>query len=172
MGMRVRIGPFSVSSRGRVGVRAGPVSFYGGGTRHRRRSSSSGGGAFIGVLTVIVVLALAVEYWYVSLPLLSLIGAASYFAVKAGGRRSAERAAAAAREQAEAERRWLVGPPPILPLPGRFTQNWFASYVPGLHPGQVPTLMAELRARGWTQERIDQRVRPFLDANPYHPTDT
>jgi hypothetical protein len=42
VGMRLRVGPFSVSSRGRVGVRAGPVSLYGGGRRRRRRTGSNG----------------------------------------------------------------------------------------------------------------------------------
>ena len=38
MGMRVRMGPFSVNSRGRVGVSAGPVSFYGGGFANVREN--------------------------------------------------------------------------------------------------------------------------------------
>lgn len=38
MSVRVRLGPFSISSRGRVGARVGPVSVYGGGYRRKRRS--------------------------------------------------------------------------------------------------------------------------------------
>jgi len=41
MSVRLRLGPFSISSRGRVGVRAGPVSVYGGGHRRKRRSTSN-----------------------------------------------------------------------------------------------------------------------------------
>jgi hypothetical protein len=41
MSVRIRLGPFSLSSRGRAGVRVGPVSFYGGGRRRRRRSASN-----------------------------------------------------------------------------------------------------------------------------------
>jgi hypothetical protein len=64
VGMRVRMGPVSVSSRGRVGLRAGPVSMYGGG---RRRSSSSGGsGALIGVLIAIAIAVFAIM-WPLSL---------------------------------------------------------------------------------------------------------
>jgi hypothetical protein len=39
MGIRLRLGPFSISSRGRVGVRVGPVAAYGGG-RGRRRAKA------------------------------------------------------------------------------------------------------------------------------------
>jgi hypothetical protein len=41
MSVRLRLGPFSISSRGRAGVRMGPVSVYGGGRRRRRRSASN-----------------------------------------------------------------------------------------------------------------------------------
>lgn len=41
MSARIRLGPFSLSSRGRAGVRVGPVSFYGGGRRRKRRSASN-----------------------------------------------------------------------------------------------------------------------------------
>jgi hypothetical protein len=40
MSVRLRLGPFRISSRGRVGVRVGPVSVSGGG--HRRKRSSAG----------------------------------------------------------------------------------------------------------------------------------
>jgi hypothetical protein len=67
-----------------------------------------------------------------------------------------------ARIALEEYNRWLTSPPPSLALPGRFTQNWIEANVPLLHPGQVPALMAELRARGWTDDWIAQRVRPFI----------
>lgn len=41
MSIRLRLGPFSVTSRGRVGVRVGPVSVSGGGARRKRNSPSS-----------------------------------------------------------------------------------------------------------------------------------
>ena len=41
MSVRIRLGPFSVSSRGRVGVRVGPVSVSGGGHRRKRSSASN-----------------------------------------------------------------------------------------------------------------------------------
>jgi hypothetical protein len=67
------------------------------------------------------------------------------------------------QRQAElAHQEWLSSPPPPLPLPGRFTQKWIEENVPYLHPGQVPVLMEELHARGWTDRRIAQRVEPYL----------
>jgi hypothetical protein len=77
-----------------------------------------------------------------------------------------ERAAWAAKQRARqaelAHQAWLAGPPPPLTMPGRFTQNWITENVPHLHPGQVPELLREMRARGWTDARIEQRVRPYL----------
>lgn len=64
--MRVRVGPVSVSSRGRVGVRAGPVSVYGGG-RRRRSSGSSGAGAGRLGLVIAACIVLIVVMWPLSL---------------------------------------------------------------------------------------------------------
>jgi hypothetical protein len=65
MGMRVRVGPVSVSSRGRVGVNAGPVSVYGGG-RRRRTSSSGTWSGLIGLAIVLGLIVIAVM-WPLSL---------------------------------------------------------------------------------------------------------
>jgi hypothetical protein len=81
--------------------------------------------------------------------------------------RQAEQAAVAERARLETQHRWLKGPPPALQVPGRFTENWFAANVPSLHPGQVPALLEELHERGWTDQRIDKRVRPYLSRNPF-----
>jgi hypothetical protein len=62
-----------------------------------------------------------------------------------------------------AHQRWLESPPPPLQLPARFTQGWIEENVPYLHPGQVPVLIDELHARGWKDERIAQRVAPYLE---------
>jgi hypothetical protein len=82
--------------------------------------------------------------------------------------RQAERTAAeqAAREHERqlAYQRWLDAPPPPFRPPARFTQAWLEDNVPDLHPGQVPMLLAELRARGWNDARIAQRVTPLLPA--------
>jgi hypothetical protein len=150
MSMRLRLGPVSLSSSGRVGVHAGPVSVYGGG--RRRRS----GGGFVGLLLVMGVIGAAIEYWYVSVPLAVLVGALAIWALHA---RNARQAAALSA--------WLACPPPPLPMPGRFTENWLAANVPTLHPGQIPMLERELRARGWAQARIDERVGPYIAMNPY-----
>jgi hypothetical protein len=80
----------------------------------------------------------------------------------------AARARAEAEAKAKAQREWLHGPPPTLYVPRRFSEDWFADNVPKLHPGQVPTLLAELRARGWTDQRIGQRIARYLAANPFY----
>jgi hypothetical protein len=176
MGMRIRMGPVSVTSKGRVGVRAGPVSVYGGGRRRRsRRRSSSGGGALIALFGVILVVGLAVEYWYIIVPVLVVVLVITVAGANQKKQRAAEKAAAAKQARAaagqariEAQHRWLEGPPPVLRVPGRFTENWFAANVPSLHPGQVPALLEELHERGWTDQRIDKRVRPYLLRNPFY----
>src|SRR5689334_8931038 len=91
MSLRVRMGPFSVSSRGRVGVSAGPVSWSGGGSRRR---SGGGGVGLLGGLFFLGLIGLAVEYairyWYVTVPALAFLG---WLAV------AIHRASARAREQ-------------------------------------------------------------------------
>jgi hypothetical protein len=77
---------------------------------------------------------------------------------------AARRAGGRAREQQRADHaRWLAAPPPPIQFPSRFTQNWIMENVPTLHPGQVPMLLAELRARGWTDGRIQRRITPYLN---------
>lgn len=158
MGMRVRLGPVSLSSSGRVGVRAGPVSIYGGG--RRRRSSGGGFGALVGILFLV---GLVVAYWYIALPVALVSAVIAYLVHRNDQRRLVEaQEAHAAQQQA-----WLAAPPPPLALPTRFTERWFENNVPYLHPGQVPRLMDELRARGWKDDRIQQRVGLFLGRNKY-----
>lgn len=179
MGIRLRIGPFSASSRGRVGVNVGPVGVYGGGRRRR----STGGGGGLAVFGVLVLIALVVTYWYIAVPLVVIVGVVAIFALRADARRAHERAEHQAQLQREHEQRqqaldrarerereanhraWLAGPPPPLAMPGRFTPNWLAANAPHLHPGQVPMLLKELRARGWTDGRINDRVRPYLPSS-------
>jgi hypothetical protein len=169
VGMRIRLGPVSVSSKGRVGVRAGPVSVYGRRRRRsRRRSSSGGGGALIGLLGVVLVVGLVIEYWYIVVPVLVAVLTAVVAASNQNKQRQAEEAAAAEQARVEAQHRWLEGPPPRLQVPGRFTENWFAANVPSLHPGQIPALLEELHERGWTDQRIDKRVGPYLLRNPFY----
>jgi hypothetical protein len=75
---------------------------------------------------------------------------------------AAERLQRQQEEEAEALRHWLAAPAPPLSFPGRFTQKWLSENVPLLHPGQVPMLINELRARGWSDVRIEQRVSPLV----------
>jgi hypothetical protein len=188
MSVWLRMGPVKVSSRGRVGVKAGPVSVYGGGSRRRRsRSSSSdgGGAALVALVGIIFVIALIITYWYIAVPVLAVLGILTAMIAKANAEKRAEQAKANAEKRAEQERllaerqaeeaaaraesqrKWLAGPPPTLLVPARFTDKWFAEHAPYLHPGQVPALMQELHERGWTDDRIDRRVRPYLLKNPY-----
>jgi hypothetical protein len=234
MSFRIRVGPVSVSSRGRVGVRAGPVYVAGGGGRRRRRPSGGGGDAngclaLVAVFVVVGVIGLAAKYWYITVPV-ALVLAAVFVAgdrlnkaqvverqkaaqalaveeqaAQALARRAeeavdAERAeveriqrearaeaerihrderAAADRkeraERAEADRierekrvaAWLAAPPSELELPGRFTETWFADRIPRLHPGQISVLESALRNRGWKDDRIRERIAPYLARNPW-----
>lgn len=76
-----RAGPFSLSSRGRVGVRAGPVGVYGGG-RRRRRSSRGSGGVVAVIVVAAILIALAVEYWYVTLGIVALLAVCLYLGAR------------------------------------------------------------------------------------------
>lgn len=191
MSLRVRMGPVSLSSRGRVGVHTGPVSWSGGGARRR----SGGGVGLLGFLVVVGFVIFAVMWplstwghaihltpsWHQLMnrdkswmhrhyPLVGLryVGALAALLVvltpviRAMARASGERRAASARSAELAYQQWLASPPPPLVFPGRFTQNWIQQNAPLLHPGQVPPLLEELRARGWTEARITRCVRPFL----------
>lgn len=82
-------------------------------------------------------------------------------------RAAAERAAAEARARAEAQRKWLEGPPPTLYVPQRFTEHWFAENLPNMHPGQIAPLFRELYARGWNNRRIEQRLHRYFKQNPF-----
>ena len=66
MSMWLRAGPLRVSSRGRVGVRVGPVGVYGGGRRRRRASASDS--AFLGVF-VLLAIVLVILFFVVMWPL-------------------------------------------------------------------------------------------------------
>lgn len=72
-----------------------------------------------------------------------------------------------ARQDEEAVRQWLLNPPPALEVPTRFSEQWFAATIPSMHPGQWPSLNSELRARGWTPEKIETRLSRYVAANPY-----
>ena len=148
MSVWLRAGPVRISSRGRMGVRLGPVSVYGGG---RRRNRSSSGGTLLGLLVVLALIGLAIEYWFITIPIAAVVVAVAVVGMRNTRRRAVE------RHQA-----WLDGPPPPLIFPGRFTPNWFVRNGPYLHPGQVPVLLAELRRRGWSEADIEQRAAPFL----------
>ncbi len=66
MSMRIRIGPISVGSSGRYGIRMGPVSFYGGG---RRRQGGGCGSLLVQLAigaTIVLVVKYFVKYWYVA----------------------------------------------------------------------------------------------------------
>jgi hypothetical protein len=163
------------------------VSVYGGGRRRRRSSSGDGSGAALlfGLVAIAVVIGLIVKYRYVAVPLLVVGGLMLVAVAKAAAEKQAvaarlvqerqeseardrvTRQAAEADARAKARQAWLDGPPPTLRVPGRFTDKWFAENAPQLHPGQVPVLMTELHERGWTDDRIARRVRPYLLKNPY-----
>jgi hypothetical protein len=114
--------------------------------------------SLVGLRYVGAALILALAFFLASLPFWGVVE-----------RRAEERRRLRAAADDEAERQaelarqaWLQSPPPPLPVPGRFTQRWIEENVPYLHPGQGPVLMDELHARGWKDERIVQRVAPYL----------
>lgn len=173
MSMRVRVGPVSLSSRGRVGVSAGPFSVSGGGSRRRSRGSS-GDGALVALVGLVLLVGLAVVYWYITLPI-AAIGVVLFVWLsrrerEARAQYAIEREARLAEEarQREAARiAWLAAPAPPLAVPTRFTEAWFAAEIPNLHPGQIEPLRRALRARGWKDTKIDERIAPYLSANPH-----
>jgi hypothetical protein len=116
-------------------------------------------------MLVVIVLAIIIKFW----PVLVVGGLVFLVVWLATKEKRAEQAAARARARAEAQQRWLQAPPPTLYVPARFSEQWFAKNVPRLHPGQVPTLFAELKARGWTQQKIAQRLGRYLAQNPFLP---
>lgn len=115
-------------------------------------------------MLLVIIVAVVSAFW----PYLLAIGGVLLVLWLLTKEKRAERAAAVQQRQAEELQRWLKAPPPPLPLPGRFTDNWFAANVPRLHPGQVPVLFEEMHARGWTSRRIEQRVGPYLQQNPFY----
>jgi hypothetical protein len=135
VGVRLRLGPFSISSRGRVGARVGPVSISGGGYRRRRKSPGR----------TRQPVQIGQSRSTVRRPAPALFTSTS---------RSTD---------AELLQSWLASPPARLELPGRFTQTWFSANAGNIHPLQVQTLLDELASRGWSREDIDRRAMPHLE---------
>jgi hypothetical protein len=170
MSLWIRLGHFSLSSRGRAGIRVGPISAYGGGRRRRtraRRHASTNMSArewtfSICILLIVTAIVLAVQHPYVGLPSVAIAGvlaATVYGRVRTRHRLQEEEATRAA---ARSYQQWLEGPPPPLATPSRFTQTWIADNVPRLHPGQMPVLFEEMRSRGWSERDLELRVVPYL----------
>jgi hypothetical protein len=185
----LRTSRFSVSSRARHKVRAGLAGLSRG--RRRTRPPSGGRGrVLLGVaMGVAIVVALVVRSWAAAIPILAIALIVAARTAKNNSDRKAGAAHLRARQEAanawargeaeqkdaqrraEAQQRWLERPPPPLRTPKRFTEKWFAANVPKLHPGQIPVLVAELRTRGWTSRRIEQRIGRHLAANPFYTRD-
>lgn len=176
MGMRLRMGPLSVSSRGRVGVSAGPLSIYGGGRRRRSSNGDSGGAVFVGLAIVFALAYIAVkwslQHWYVVAPILLVLAVVGFYAFQAHEQAEAARRIREAderhREEAArvaARKAWAAGPPPAFVPPSRFTENWLATNVPSMHPGQLTFLKAAMRSREWDDGKIAARLAPYLAAN-------
>jgi hypothetical protein len=119
------------------------------------------------LMLLVVVVAIIQALWPV------LLGAAvlTVVALVVTKNARAERREVSRQRRARELERWLAGPPPVLYLPARFSEQWFATNVPGLHPGQIPVLLDEMKARGWSNQHIAQRLGRHLHHNPfYHPT--
>jgi len=158
MSLWLRLGPLGVSSRGRAGVRMGPFSAYGGGRRRRSRHGRTQQPVVKGFRdwrtslvtwlgAALAIFFVAIHFWYVGVLVVCVL---LIWYVRGAPNRAVR------------HERWLAGPAPPLPLPSRFTQNWIAVNVPHLHPRQLETMLAEMRARGWTEADIQRRVSPHL----------
>jgi hypothetical protein len=147
----LRVGPLSVSSRGRIGVRAGPVSAYGGG---RRRSNSSGrtGGIIFALLLTVGLIAVAVKlmiaYWFVTLPVvgivivLVLVAIASREDRAARSSRLAERARVARMSDTERRNAANSAAKSAIPAASRDDEDACAAWptsAPATASGDVPT---------------------------------
>jgi hypothetical protein len=153
---RVRIGPLSYGPRGQRGIHLGPFS---------ASYNANRWNLFVGVLVVIGLVVIVVKaIWPFLLAAVVLVGV---YMIATKDKRAANRAAMRQR-RAEELQRWLDGPPPTLYVPPRFSEQWFATHVPRLHPGQVPVLRAEMRARGWSDRHITQRLGRYLAQNPFY----
>jgi hypothetical protein len=150
---RVRIGPLSYGPGGRRGIHLGPFS-----ASYNMNNRFMGG-----LMLLVIVVAIVQALWPV------LLGAAVLTVivlVLTKNTRAARRKATRQR-QAEELQHWLDGPPPTLYVPTRFSEQWFAANVPRLHPGQIPVLFAEMKARGWSDQHIAQRLGRYLQQNPF-----
>jgi hypothetical protein len=56
-----------------------------------------------------------------------------------------------------------------LRLPSRVTQRWIEQTAPKLHPSVQDAYMQALKARGWSDSELDERVRPHLPTLPHSP---
>lgn len=151
---RIRIGPLSYGPRGRRGIHLGPFS-----------ASYNANNRFLGgLMLLVIIIAIVQAIWPFLLALAFLTG---IYLVATKDKRAANRAATQQRK-AEETQQWLAAPPPTLYVPPRFSEEWFAANVPRLHPGQIPVLFAEMRARGWNDQRIAQRLTRYLQQNPFY----
>ena len=151
---RVRFGPLSYGPGGRRGIHLGPFS-----------ASYNVNNPFMnGLMLLVLVVAIVEALW----PLL-LGGVVLTVAVLLVTRDArAARREAARQRRAEELQRWVASPPPTLFVPTRFSEQWFAANVPRLHPGQIPALIAEMKARGWSEQHIAQRLGRYLQQNCFY----
>lgn len=153
---RVRVGPLSYGPRGRRGIHLGPFS---------ASYNANAWNQFVGVLVLLGLIIIVVRAIWPFLVAAAVLTVVYILATK--DKRAAKRAAISQR-RAEELQRWLNGPPPTLYVPPRFSEQWFAANVPRLHPGQVPVLRAEMKARGWSDQNIAHRLGRYLGQNPYY----
>ncbi|CAM3557418.1 hypothetical protein SMNI109538_00255 [Smaragdicoccus niigatensis] len=83
--------------------------------------------------------------------------------------RRAENAALAPADGTSASEFETPTVPPSIPLmapsqtlPARVTQKWLTANVPQMNQFQVPSVLHELRSRGWTDEKIQTKVLPLI----------
>ena len=140
---RVRFGPLSYGPGGRRGIHLGPFI-----------ASYNVNNPFMNGLMLLVLVVANVEALW---PLL-LGGVVLTVAVLLVTRDArAARREAARQRRAEELQRWVASPPPTLFVPTRFSE-----------PGLIPALIAEMKARGWSEQHIAQRLGRYLQQNCFY----
>jgi hypothetical protein len=129
--------------------------------RRRRKSASSGGGKALAVIFgMLVLVALVIKFWVITLILLGLVVAFLVVVAMIRPRQEVVRKTASSTTLSVPV---AIGSVPVeanLLLPKRVTEQWLEREVPKLNSSQLAALLRGLRKRGWSDLEIATRVIP------------